>query len=172
VQRRGGITTFLDAEDFENFQEQRRFQQRQDDKHSKKASKSGAAASTAAPSQRNERARNRLADEDDVKGAGLGELGLGVDTKKQAAFEIKSMYGVDLLSKFETSLCTSQRLAPAEYINAKDTLIREYLRLGYVRVERAKLICPSVDPAKIARVYEEIVKAGWIRPNPPSSALK
>jgi len=36
VQRRGGITTFEDAEGFERCLEMRRFQQRQDDKHSKK----------------------------------------------------------------------------------------------------------------------------------------
>jgi len=30
-----------------------------------------------------------------------GELGLGVDTKKQAAFDLKSLPGCDLLSKLE-----------------------------------------------------------------------
>jgi len=107
-------------------------------------------------------------------------LGLGAemkkhaafDLKKHAAFDIKSLVGVDLLSKLEIQLCTSLRLPPAEYINAKDLLIREYLRLGYVRLERANLICPSLEPAKMAKVYEEIVKAGWIRPNPPSAIDK
>ena len=173
IQRRNGITTFEDAEEFERFQEMKRFQQRQEEKQSKRASKMGTttAPSTTA-SQRNERARNRLADEDELKGVGLGELGLGVDTKKQAAFEIKGMFGFDMLSKQEIQLCTSLRLPPAEYINAKDLLIREYLRLGYVRLDRAKVICPSIDPPKLAKVYDEIVKAGWIRPNPPSAIDK
>lgn len=95
-----------------------------------------------------------------------------MDTKKQAAFDLKSLPGCDLLSKLEIQLCTSLRLPPAEYINAKDLLVRESLRLGYVRLERANLICPSLEPAKMAKVYEEIVKAGWIRPNPPSAIDK
>jgi transcriptional adapter 2-alpha len=177
IQRRNGITNFEDAEQFERHQEMRRFNQRQDEKQGKRAAKAGSSAppSNSTSSQRNERARNRLADEpEDGKPPSLGDLGLGLgpETKKHAAFDIKSLVGVDLLSKLEIQLCTSLRLPPAEYINAKDLLIREYLRLGYVRLERANLICPSLEPAKMAKVYEEIVKAGWIRPNPPSAIDK
>jgi hypothetical protein len=69
-------------------------------------------------------------------------------------------------------LCTLLRLPPAEYLNAKDLLIREFLRVGYVRLERAKVLCAGIDPPKLAKVYDEIVRAGWIRPNPPSAIDK
>ena len=57
-------------------------------------------------------------------------------------------------------------MPPAEFVHVKDLLIRENLRVGHVRLERAKVICTSIDQAKLAKVYEEVVKAGWIRPNP------
>ncbi len=48
----------------------------------------------------------RLAEEEDMLGTGgaqreLGQLGLGVELKKMPAFDVKSMYAVDLLSKPE-----------------------------------------------------------------------
>jgi hypothetical protein len=57
-------------------------------------------------------------------------------------------------------------MPPAEFVHVKDLLVRDNLRVGHVRLERAKVICTSIDQAKLAKVYEEVVKAGWIRPNP------
>ena len=171
VQRRNGITTFEDAEEFERYQNQRREQQKQDDRvnKQKQLGKSGfSGAPTTGGQERAERARARLQEEEGLRNIPLLDVGLDVP-KKPAAFDVKSMPGVDLLSKQEIHLCTTLRLPPADYMHAKDLLIREYLRLGYVRVERAKGICPSVDPHKLSKIYDEIVKAGWLRPNPPSA---
>ena len=58
---------------------------------------------------------DRLAEEDELhKGAGLGELGLGVDPKKQAAFEIKGMFGSDMLSKQEIQVWERGRVEGRE----------------------------------------------------------
>lgn len=86
--------------------------------------------------------------------------------KASTPLNISHADGVELLSEKERHLCSILRLYPRLYLNIKDTLIREYLKIGGLKRAQARAAV-KIDVNKTSKLYDFFIAAGWI--HPPSS---
>lgn len=83
--------------------------------------------------------------------------------KASAPLNIANMEGYEVLSEKERHICSILRLYPRLYLSIKDTLIREYLKHGYLRRAQARAAV-KIDVNKTSKLYDFFVSAGWVRP--------
>lgn len=83
--------------------------------------------------------------------------------KASAPLNITNMEGYELLSEKERHICSILRLYPRLYLSIKDTLIREYLKHGFLRRAQARAAV-KIDVNKTSKLYDFFVSAGWVRP--------
>lgn len=83
--------------------------------------------------------------------------------KASAPLNISNMEGYELLSEKERHICSILRLYPRLYLSIKDTLIREYLKHGFLRRAQARAAV-KIDVNKTSKLYDFFVSAGWVRP--------
>jgi transcriptional adapter 2-alpha len=83
--------------------------------------------------------------------------------KASTPLNISHAEGVELLSEKERHLCSILRLYPRLYLSIKDTLIREYLKLGGLKRAQARAAV-KIDVNKTSKLYDFFVAAGWIKP--------
>ena len=83
--------------------------------------------------------------------------------KASTPLNISHSEGVELLSEKERHLCSILRLYPRLYLSIKDTLIREYLKLGGLKRAQARAAV-KIDVNKTSKLYDFFVAAGWIKP--------
>lgn len=83
--------------------------------------------------------------------------------KASTPLNISHAEGVELLSEKERHLCSILRLYPRLYLSIKDTLIREYLKLGGLKRAQARSAV-KIDVNKTSKLYDFFVAAGWIKP--------
>lgn len=83
--------------------------------------------------------------------------------KASTPLNISHADGVELLSEKERQLCSILRLYPRLYLSIKDTLIREYLKLGGLKRAQARAAV-KIDVNKTSKLYDFFVAAGWIKP--------
>ncbi|KAJ1477867.1 hypothetical protein T484DRAFT_2987570 [Baffinella frigidus] len=82
------------------------------------------------------------------------------------------MPGAELLSGAEKGVCALHRVAPLEYLAAKDVIVRDSLRLGYVQRDRALQIMPKyLEPPKAAKIYDFLTSAFPFLLRPPLTGL-
>jgi transcriptional adapter 2-alpha len=83
--------------------------------------------------------------------------------KASAPLNITNLEGYELLSEKERHICSILRLYPRLYLSIKDTLIREYLKNGFLRRAQARAAV-KIDVNKTSKLYDFFVSAGWVRP--------
>lgn len=101
-----------------------------------------------------------------VNGGSCGPLVTPASTggrKASTPLNISHAEGVELLSEKERHLCSILRLYPRLYLSIKDTLIREYLKLGGLKRAQARAAV-KIDVNKTSKLYDFFVAAGWIKP--------
>eukprot|EP01135_Chromosphaera_perkinsii_P004775 Nk52_evm6s296 gene=Nk52_evmTU6s296 len=76
--------------------------------------------------------------------------------------DISKAEGVELLSKEECQLCSAVRLLPKQYISIKATLMKEYTRLGTLKLGQARPLI-RIDVNKTRKIYDFMVQQGWIK---------
>ncbi|KAL1915166.1 uncharacterized protein VTP21DRAFT_7647 [Calcarisporiella thermophila] len=82
--------------------------------------------------------------------------------------------GVHLLTQDEQNLCSTLRIMPKPYLVIKETILKEYARLGALRRRQARELI-KIDVNKTSRIYDFFVEMGWVRPpghTTPASSLK
>lgn len=87
-----------------------------------------------------------------------------ISRKASMPLNISHADGIDLLSEKERHICSILRLYPRLYLNIKDTLIRECIRLGGLKRAQARAAV-KIDVNKTSKLYDFFVAAGWIRPS-------
>lgn len=164
--RKVGLHTFAESDAYEIQKRDKELAEKQQRKM--KQETSAYLIPKATTSQRTERSRNRG---EDIEMAELGG-GTSKEPNKLGAFDVISMQGVELLSAGERTLCAQNRVTPLEYLSAKDVVVRESLRLGYVQRARALEVMPKVlEPAQAAKVYDFLTSAFPFLLRPPLTGL-
>lgn len=69
--------------------------------------------------------------------------------------------GVELLTAQEVVLCSNLRLLPRPYLAIKETLLREYMKLGSLKRRDARMLI-KIDVNKTSRIFDFFVEMGWI----------
>ncbi|KAJ2824651.1 Transcriptional adapter ada2 [Coemansia erecta] len=82
--------------------------------------------------------------------------------KPTSITDIEAADGVELLSEGEVILCSRIRIFPRPYLAAKETLLAEYARVGYLRRRRACDLV-AIDSEKTKWIYNFFVESGWIK---------
>ncbi|KAI7863179.1 hypothetical protein BDF14DRAFT_1734506 [Spinellus fusiger] len=70
--------------------------------------------------------------------------------------------GVHLLTEEEQVLCSTLRIMPRPYLVIKDTILKEYARLGYMKRRQARSLI-KIDVNKTSRIFDFFVESGWIK---------
>mmetsp|Transcript_45756 Transcript_45756/g.115175 ORF Transcript_45756/g.115175 Transcript_45756/m.115175 type:complete len:612 (-) Transcript_45756:42-1877(-) len=78
--------------------------------------------------------------------------------------DITSAPDVHLLSPQEQKLCSAQRVFPQQYLIVKDTLLRENLRVGYLKKRSVRTML-NIDVNKSAKFFDFFEAQGWINTN-------
>jgi transcriptional adapter 2-alpha len=98
-------------------------------------------------------------------------------TAQQPTLDIANAPGAELLSEPEKALCLSLRIYPQQYLQAKEIMIAEYLKLGYLKRSTARNLL-KIEASKTAKIFLFLEENGWInstsqvvRPEGPLAAL-
>ena len=84
-------------------------------------------------------------------------------SRKQAApLDLTGMPGVELLQDEEKELCSQLRIAPAQYMTYKNTLLKESQRLGTLKLQQARPLI-KIDVNKTKKLYDYFIEKGWIK---------
>lgn len=75
---------------------------------------------------------------------------------------IQEADGVHLLTEEEQILCSTLRIMPRPYLVIKDTILKEYAKLGYMKRRQARSLI-KIDVNKTSRIYDFFVESGWIK---------
>lgn len=75
---------------------------------------------------------------------------------------IRDAEGVHLLTEEEQVLCSTLRIMPRPYLVIKDTILKEYAKLGYMKRRQARSLI-KIDVNKTSRIYDFFVESGWIK---------
>ncbi|OAD01338.1 Homeodomain-like DNA binding domain-containing transcription factor [Mucor lusitanicus CBS 277.49] len=75
---------------------------------------------------------------------------------------IRDADGVHLLTEEEQVLCSTLRIMPRPYLVIKDTILKEYARLGYLKRRQCRSLI-KIDVNKTSRIYDFFVESGWIK---------
>jgi transcriptional adapter 2-alpha len=75
---------------------------------------------------------------------------------------IRDADGVHLLTEEEQVLCSTLRIMPRPYLVIKDTILKEYAKLGYMKRRQARSLI-KIDVNKTSRIYDFFVESGWIK---------
>ncbi|CAO0796413.1 unnamed protein product [Mucor circinelloides] len=75
---------------------------------------------------------------------------------------IRDADGVHLLTEEEQVLCSTLRIMPRPYLVIKDTILKEYARLGYMKRRQCRSLI-KIDVNKTSRIYDFFVESGWIK---------
>ncbi|KAI8881165.1 transcriptional adaptor 2 [Backusella circina FSU 941] len=75
---------------------------------------------------------------------------------------IRDADGVHLLTEEEQVLCSALRIMPRSYLVIKDTILKEYAKLGYMKRRQARSLI-KIDVNKTSRIYDFFVESGWIK---------
>ncbi|KAI8646024.1 hypothetical protein BD408DRAFT_480272 [Parasitella parasitica] len=75
---------------------------------------------------------------------------------------IRDADGVHLLTEEEQLLCSTLRIMPRPYLVIKDTILKEYARLGYMKRRQCRSLI-KIDVNKTSRIYDFFVESGWIK---------
>jgi transcriptional adapter 2-alpha len=76
--------------------------------------------------------------------------------------DIQDAEGYHLLTPGEQQLCSTLRLYPKAYLVIKDTIIREYTRVGSLKRRQARALI-KIDVNKTGKIYDFFVEMGWIK---------
>ncbi|KAI8367922.1 hypothetical protein EDC96DRAFT_505783 [Choanephora cucurbitarum] len=75
---------------------------------------------------------------------------------------IRDADGVHLLTEEEQVLCSALRIMPRPYLVIKDTILKEYAKLGFMKRRQARSLI-KIDVNKTSRIYDFFVESGWIK---------
>lgn len=75
---------------------------------------------------------------------------------------IRDADGVHLLTEEEQVLCSTLRIMPRPYLVIKDTILKEYARLGHMKRRQCRSLI-KIDVNKTSRIYDFFVESGWIK---------
>ncbi|KAI8375776.1 hypothetical protein BD560DRAFT_66225 [Blakeslea trispora] len=75
---------------------------------------------------------------------------------------IRDADGVHLLTEEEQVLCSTLRIMPRPYLVIKDTILKEYAKLGFMKRRQARSLI-KIDVNKTSRIYDFFVESGWIK---------
>ncbi|KAK4516887.1 uncharacterized protein ATC70_000214 [Mucor velutinosus] len=75
---------------------------------------------------------------------------------------IRDADGVHLLTEEEQVLCSTLRIMPRPYLVIKDTILKEYAKLGYMKRRQCRSLI-KIDVNKTSRIYDFFVESGWIK---------
>jgi transcriptional adapter 2-alpha len=75
---------------------------------------------------------------------------------------IKDADGVHLLTEEEQILCSTLRIMPRPYLVIKDTILKEYAKLGFLKRRQARSLI-KIDVNKTSRIYDFFIESGWIK---------
>jgi len=81
--------------------------------------------------------------------------------KPGSPLDISGSPGYELLSEREREFCANIRLFPQQYTLIKDTLIQNYLKLGYLKKGTARQLV-KIDVNKTGRIFDFFEESGWI----------
>ncbi|KAI9097328.1 hypothetical protein DFS34DRAFT_621288 [Phlyctochytrium arcticum] len=82
--------------------------------------------------------------------------------KPAAPLDISATEGVELLTPNEQQLCANLRLFPKSYLIIKETILKEYAKLGSLRRRQCRELI-KIDVNKTSRIFDFFVEMGWIR---------
>ncbi|KAG1469804.1 hypothetical protein G6F56_003047 [Rhizopus delemar] len=75
---------------------------------------------------------------------------------------IQDADGVHLLTDEEKILCSTLRIMPRPYLVIKDTILKEYAKLGFLKRRQTRALI-KIDVNKTSRIYDFFVESGWIK---------
>ncbi|KAK1317434.1 Transcriptional adapter ADA2 [Acorus calamus] len=148
--------------------------------NARKAKESGQPVTSTKPQPKANRPMHNIKSESDgspqsvidnikVKGAAVIDGG-GKDsssitaniTKSLEEWDITGLPGEELLSEAEQQLCIQCRLIPSQYLKMQESLVTEAMKGNVLKKSDARQLF-KVDPSKVDRVYDMVIKKGFIQ---------
>ncbi|KAK9762966.1 Transcriptional adapter ada2 [Basidiobolus ranarum] len=86
-----------------------------------------------------------------------------IGRKPANPLDIQEADGVHLLTPAEQTICSALRILPKAYMVIKETILKEYARLGSLKRRQARELI-KIDVNKTSKIYDFFIEMGWIKP--------
>lgn len=87
-------------------------------------------------------------------------------SKKHNTLSLTQSQGFHLLTNSEQRLCSQLRMLPRPYLVVKEAIVREWTRRnGRLRKDQLPELTGALEPSKVEKIYEHLLKTGILYNN-------